>query len=46
MVVGLYSSALLGVLLLRYRVDWQAATIKAKRRITLAEDDTMPVTTE
>lgn len=37
MVVGLYSSALLGLLLLRYRIDWHEEAVHAKRRISVAD---------
>jgi len=36
MVIGIYSSALIGWLLLKYRVDWHKEACHAQNRISLA----------
>ena len=37
MVVGLYLSAFLSFVVVRYRIDWDAETVHAKRRLSIAE---------
>lgn len=38
MSVGIYSSAALGVILLKYCIDWQSETVKAKNRMSTGGD--------
>eukprot|EP00977_Amphora_coffeiformis_P017867 scaffold5999_cov149-Amphora_coffeaeformis.AAC.4 len=40
MVVGIFSSAFLSYFLVRFRIDWDAESLKAHKRISLSEEET------